>query len=527
MRRVALFSALILAAFMVGAAPAAAHSRAAGPVQEHVHARGGLDCNGFSPIQKPVRRGMACTEIAANTMHGFEDNGHYIGHDEPAAEFFSSKAGSGGSESYQVKLPVEPGSKPNGSFTGPVGTFQTGVTFWFGMVLCDNQSYPEGTKVCTPNSDANIQVPPRPDHAGAAFLEVQFYPPGRSGFGSCDLTHWCAALTIDSLQAQFGALHGPGNVPGAISNPNCAEPVNFAYLTKSGTPIGPPGPDTQTNQSFKPTNNVLRMNQGDVITVNIHDTAAGLSAAVTDQTTGGSGSMVASVANGFRHILFDPVHLTCNGAPYAFHPMYNTAAAPTATGQPTAWTTWAAHTFNISESGEIGHFEPVDGDGDDSFCIHGPVIPGCTGTDTDFDGYAYHADWPNGSANFATAAFFSSPRSLGPTGSFNQPFRTFAFETDLPRVEEANTSVLQACNHHTGQNCTNPPVGASFYPWIHLASVPGFRGGCAWALSNDLPNQISNFGGEQAAWGPLLVTNYGFDTRIHNFASTPAANPCG
>src|SRR5215467_9694228 len=58
MRRVALFSALILAAFMVGAAPAAAHSRAAGPVQKHVNARGGLDCNGYSLIQKPVRRGM-------------------------------------------------------------------------------------------------------------------------------------------------------------------------------------------------------------------------------------------------------------------------------------------------------------------------------------------------------------------------------------------------------------------------------------------------------------------------------------
>jgi len=169
----------------------------------------------------------------------------------------------------------------------------------------------------------------------------------------------------------------------------------------------------------------------------------------------------------------------------------------------------------------------VDGDGDDSFCIHGPVIPGCTGTDSDFDGYAYHPDWPNGSASFATAAFFSSPRSLGPTGGFNQRFGTFAFETDLPRVEEANTSVNQACDHHTGQNCTNPPVGASFYPWIHLASVPGLRGGCAWALSNDLPNQISNFGGEKAAWGPLLTVNYGFDTRIHNFASTPAANPCG
>ena len=220
MRRVALFSALILAAFMVGAAPAAAHSRASGPVQEHINARGGLDCNGYSPIQKPVRRGMDCTEVASNSEYGFKDNGHYIGHDEPAAEFFSSRPGSGGSESYQVKLPVEPSSKPNGSFTGPVWTFQNDVTFWFGMVLCDNESYPEGTTVCTPNSDSNIQVPPGPDHAGAAFLEVQFYPPGMEGFGSCDKTQWCAALTIDSLQAQFGALHGPGSPPNAISNPN-------------------------------------------------------------------------------------------------------------------------------------------------------------------------------------------------------------------------------------------------------------------------------------------------------------------
>ena len=73
--------------------------------------------------------------------------------------------------------------------------------------------------------------------------------------------------------------------------------------------------------------------------------------------------------------------------------------------------------------------------------------------------------------------------------------------------------MLQACDHHTGQNCTNPPVGASFYPWYHLASVPGFRGRCAWALSNDMPGQLDNFGGEQAAWGPLELTDYGFDLR--------------
>ena len=51
--------------------------------------QGELDCNGFSPAQKPLRE-MNCTDIAAakktnaNTWGGrFYDNGHYIGHDEP------------------------------------------------------------------------------------------------------------------------------------------------------------------------------------------------------------------------------------------------------------------------------------------------------------------------------------------------------------------------------------------------------------------------------------------------------------
>jgi len=48
---------------------------------------------------------------------------------------------------------------------------------------------------------------------------------------------------------------------------------------------------------------------------------------------------------------------------------------------------------------------------------------------------------------------------------------------------------------------------------------------CAWALANDIPGQFSNFGGEQAAWGPLELTNYGFDHRYHDFAHV-IASPC-
>ncbi len=82
--------------------------------------------------------------------------------------------------------------------------------------------------------------------------------------------------------------------------------------------------------------------------------------------------MVASEANGFRHILWGPVNFTCQGAPYAFHPMYSSAAPPTDSGQPTAWTTWSAHTDNLSFSNEIGHFESKDGDGDDA-----TLVPPC------------------------------------------------------------------------------------------------------------------------------------------------------
>jgi hypothetical protein len=154
--------------------------------------------------------------------------------------------------------------------------------------------------------------------------------------------------------------------------------VNFAFITHSGKPTGPPGPDSTA--PIPVTGDVLSMSQGE-----------------------------------------------CQGAPYAFHPMYDTAAAPLPSGQPTAWTTWAAHTDNIAHSAEVGHFEPRDKDFDDS--CNGSI---CFATDTDFDGFSYHPDWPNGSARFPTAEYLSSPRSLGPRGSFNQTYPTARFETVCP-----------------------------------------------------------------------------------------------
>ena len=45
--------------------------------------------------------------------------------------------------------------------------------------MCDTQSFPEQSQTCTPDSDSNILDPATiPQHAGMAFMEMQFYPPG-------------------------------------------------------------------------------------------------------------------------------------------------------------------------------------------------------------------------------------------------------------------------------------------------------------------------------------------------------------
>ena len=92
------------------------------------------------------------------------------------------------------------------------------------------------------------------------------------------------------------------------------------------------------------------MNSGDKLTVDMHDTAAGLKVVIHDLTTGQTGSMTASIANGFGHPLYQPNSSTCTDQKYAFHPMYSTSS-------PDTRVLWAAHSYNVAYSDEIGHFE--------------------------------------------------------------------------------------------------------------------------------------------------------------------------
>ena len=93
--------------------------------------------------------------------------------------------------------------------------------------------------------------------------------------------------------------------------------------------------------------------------------------------------------------------------------------------------------------------------------VVGPVIPGCLGSDSDFDGFPCHADWPNGSAAFPAPNLISSPHSLSRSGADTATYPVARFETGPPRIEEAGNGGGLEGNHHTGAGCTNPPPGAS------------------------------------------------------------------
>jgi hypothetical protein len=503
-----------------------------------------------APVAKPGSQHAAlnceyalCAEVAnSKDVFGSE----YVGHDEPSTVFYSNIPGSGNHMTYSIRLPHDP-SPTNPNTPGKSYHFELNGSLWLGMALCDTQSYPEQVSTCTPDSDSNILDPAvSPKHSGSAFLELQFYPPGwvpwptwqvATGASGCDPTKWCAAMNIFSLSED--------PVAGTTLNPTCAartglEYVNFAFVTKNGHPTAPPNPVDSTTATFTPDpKNDLFMNSGDDLKVSLRDTPNGLRAVIHDKTTGQTGSMTASAANGFGQVQYAPAPSTsCVNIPYNFHPMYSTSS-------PDTRVIWAAHTYNISFTSEIGHFENCEGpnpipatpfgvdasgnpitcpagntegfgnhtsptDGDDSFCFPGSEamlvhINGCTASNTGFDGLGYQPVYPDGNtALHPESILFSSPRT-GPGDILN--YNRVAFEADLPRIE-TNT-----CNRKTGAGCTLIPTTdkgtpAAFYPFFSafLHGTPQTGNNCVWGFGNDMPGGFDF--GRNAQYGQLLTSTY-------------------
>jgi hypothetical protein len=500
---------------------------------------------------------MICTEV-----YDSEDvfgQGKYVGHDEPSLLFYSNKPGAGNHNRWVLTIPQDP---PHDVAPGRTWNFQLHPAFWFGMAVCDTQSYPEQVSTCTPDSDSNI-TPSLAQHPGTAFMELQFYPPGwvkQFDSQSCDNTKWCAALTIDSLSED--------PVNGTLLNQTCRnqilgglEYVNFAFITKNGVPQAAPNPldfNPATGGAPDPTKDLF-MGPGDQVEVTMADSPHGLRIDLKDLTTGGTGFMVASAQNNFGQIQFAPTGTSCTDMPYDFHPMYSTSS-------PQTRVPWAAHSYNIAFSDEIGHWdycdavaadgtcpttahegdahansntvndqEPAEGPhprGDDDACFNPPPPPavqvsGCNGQNDGFDGVSYHLSWADGNSNLHPAPImFTSPR----TGTeLNANYQQAAFETDLPRVEVAT------CNRTTGVGCTLTPTtddgqAADFYPFYSTGEA---RSTCQWALGSFIPGFTeSDFGGN-VQYGQLLGLTYlafgghgATVQRINDFRQVLKNNPC-
>ena len=123
--------------------------------------------------------------------------------------------------------------------------------------------------------------------------------------------------------------------------------------------------------------------------------------------------MTASAGQRLRPGPLRAVASTCHEAPYTFRPMYSTSSEHTRVP-------WAAHSYNVAFSDEIGHFEYCNAVNDEGGTARATARPastmttpgcfspavstlvqigGCIATDNDFDGVSYQPVWPGADPN--------------------------------------------------------------------------------------------------------------------------------
>jgi len=221
---------------------------------------------------------------------------------------------------------------------------------------------------------------------------------------------------------------------------------------------------------------------------------------------------------------------------------------------------WAAHSYNVAFSDEIGHFEycnAVTGEGgdctdngepalddDDTGCFTSAVsllvkIGGCLATDNDFDGTSYQPVWPGApgakNGDVPEPVMFTSPLF-----NMTQNYSRVAFEADLPRIEAPDSGGI--CDRFSGANCNNPPPGSHFYPFYSTGTGEGdfWKGsgvkpkdGCLWQLGGaGIKGTTNDFGGNSTnEFGPLLFSFYPTPNpatrlRTNNFRNVLGSTPC-
>ena len=116
---------------------------------------------------------------------------------------------------------------------------------------------------CTPDSDTNIVDGSNPaaadyigKHSGTAFMEMQFYPPGWAPFqdlGGISCSRHAVVRGPEHRQPVRERQHRPGSTTTTCQDAiGGIEYVNFAFITKNGTPQAPPDPLHATVATFTP-----------------------------------------------------------------------------------------------------------------------------------------------------------------------------------------------------------------------------------------------------------------------------------
>ena len=454
--------------------PASARSELQAPpdsskVHGHAHNRGTryiADCN------DPDSPNPACIHpneafLANLRAYGYP---YYIGHAEPAVQFFSNHPNSAANMRWKLQLPsTDPSPTQNGS---SIANFELFIATWIGLVLCDPTSKPYGA--CTPVSDSN-----NPATAGGAFMELQFYPPGGPA-GSCSDTKWCAAIWIWSAHDNSAF----------VAN-KCGEPGTSAYVTTNGVPTGPPA----------------LFSTGDSLTVTIRDTTQGLRVDINDASNGAQGVMVASAATGFRHNTTRTANGVCSTStgvqctvdtdcpagetcgcefePFTFHPMYSSAT----TDHVLNWA-WGP---NVAFSYEIGHWDlcgdtactmkPPGADPATCGVIRG--VGGCVSSDTDHSGQSYQAKWPDGNAAHPTSFVIGSPNDFG-IG---------------PLSQSSDNTNNYAIGYNKLKISTTEGTSGAFYPFY---STAGVGTACRLNFGNDIPGVTTNDFAKTAQYGTSI-----------------------
>ncbi len=238
-------------------------------------ARGELDCNGFSPVQKPLRGTFNCTDIRgipgkgnANSWDGrFYDNGHYIGHDEPDTAFIVQRP----RLRQQRELDDHPRPRPDG---GARPTPTRAMTSRTGSSSSPRRGsrWPCATPTRSRRRPARPSRTPTPPPASARLA-----PPISAGARPswrCSSTRRATrpSWTARAATARTGARPSPSTASRA---PPRSRAVTQTAKSRSTSPLSSgtecrPGRRhrrTPTLNTFVNNNQTLLMNPGDKITL--------------------------------------------------------------------------------------------------------------------------------------------------------------------------------------------------------------------------------------------------------------------